>query len=308
MTTERLGDAPALHVEIDGPDPAAVPSPPTLCLVHGFGGSARNWRPQMRALRDRVRVAAFDVRGHARSDAPADAGSYAGECFVADVARVLDHLGIPRQPRARREAAVLGGLSMGAGIAARFAAAHPERVRGLVLAALAPGARSPRRADEGGAHQQDEGGAHQQSWALAFADAIEREGLEAAGARYAWGAESGFDPAAAKMIRLGFLEHPPHAVAHTLRQLLAQQPGWREIAESLQPLGLPLLVVVGERDRVSRRACEQLAGALPEATLVVVPGAGHVVNLEARDAVSGVIADFLAALPTDAEAAAEPAR
>ena len=300
MTKERLAGAPALHVEIDGPDPAAVPSPPTLCLVHGFGGSARNWRPQMRALRDQVRVAAFDVRGHARSEAPPDAASYAAECFVADVARVLDHLGVPQRPRVRSEAAVVGGLSMGAGIAARFAAAHPERVRGLVLAALAPGARSPRNPDAEGTRQQ--------SWALAFADAIEREGLEAAGARYAWGAESGFDPAAAKMIRLGFLEHAPHAIAHTLRQLLAQQPGWREIADSLRPLGLPLLVLVGERDRVSRGACEQLAKALPDATLIVVPGAGHVVNLEAREVVSAAIADFLAALPVDAESAPEPAQ
>ncbi len=291
----RLAGAPALHVEIDGPDPIAAPSPPTLCLVHGFGGSARNWRPQMRALRDRVRVAAFDVRGHARSEAPADAASYAVECFVADIGRVLDHLGVPQQPRARREAAVVGGLSMGAGIAARFAAAHPERVRGLVLAALAPGARSPRRADEGGARQQD--------WALAFADAIEREGLEAAGARYAWGPESGLDPAAAKMVRLGFLEHVPHAIAHTLRKVLAQQQGWREIADALRPLGLPLLVVVGERDPVSRGACEQLAKALPDAALVVVPGAGHVVNLEAREAFSDALAGFLETLPGDRAAA-----
>ena len=300
MTTERVAGAPALHVEIEGPDPAAASSLPTLCLVHGFGGSARNWRPQMRALRDGARVAAFDVRGHARSEAPADAASYAVECFVADVGRVLDHLGVPKQSRTRSEAAVVGGLSMGAGIAAQFAAAHPERVRGLMLAALAPGARSPRRADEGGARQQ--------GWALAFADAIEREGLEAAGARYAWGPESGLDSTAAKMVRLGFLEHAPHAIAHTLRQLLAQQQGWREIADALQPHELPLLVVVGERDRVSRRACEQLAAALPDATLVVVPGAGHVVNLEARDAVSRAIADFLSALPADAKPAAEPAR
>jgi pimeloyl-ACP methyl ester carboxylesterase len=293
VKTETVPGDVALHLEVDGPDPATPPdpaaAPPTLCLLHGFGGSARNWRPQARALRERARVAAFDVRGHARSEAPEDPEAYTPACFVADVARVLDHLGVPRRPPGRSEAAVIGGLSMGAGIAARFAEAHPERVRGLVLAALAPGARSARNPDTEGTRQH--------SWALAFADAIEREGLEAAGARYAWGPESGLDPAAAKMVRLGFLEHAPHAVAHTLRRLLAQQAGWREIADALQPLLLPLLVIVGERDRVSRGACEQLAAALPDATLVVVPGAGHVVNLEAREAVSDAIAAFLDALP-----------
>jgi pimeloyl-ACP methyl ester carboxylesterase len=71
VKTETVPGDVALHLEVDGPDPATPPdpaaAPPTLCLLHGFGGSARNWRPQARALRERARVAAFDVRGHARS-------------------------------------------------------------------------------------------------------------------------------------------------------------------------------------------------------------------------------------------------
>lgn len=270
VATERVPGEVELHLEREGE------TGPVVCLLHGFGGSARNWRPQLRALRERARPAAFDLRGHARSAAPPDAAAYAPECFVADVARVLDVLGAPR--------AVVGGLSLGAGIAARFAAAHPERVRGLVLMALPPGAAE---------------GTRQRGWALAFADAIEREGLEAAGARYAWGPDSGLDPAAAKLVRMGFLEHAPHAIAHTLRGLLAVQPGWRELAERLAPLALPTLIVVGERDSVSRKPCEGLAGALPGARLVVVPEAGHVVNLERRDAVNEALLSFLAELPEE---------
>lgn len=257
----------ALHLEVEGDGPLVV-------LLHGFGGSARNWRPQLRALRDSCRVAAFDVRGHARSAAPDAAAAYRPACFVADVARVLDHLGAER--------AVVGGLSMGAGIAARFAAAHPARVCAVVLASLPPGA---------------EQGTRQRGWALAFADAIDREGLEAAGARYAWGDESGLDANAAKLVRAGFLEHAPHAIAHTLRELLAVQPGWAALADSLGALRLPALVIAGERDSVSLTPCRNLAAALPQAELLVVPGAGHVVNLEARDAVSAALRGFVARLP-----------
>jgi pimeloyl-ACP methyl ester carboxylesterase len=164
-------------------------------------------------------------------------------------------------------------------------------VRGLVLMALPPGAAE---------------GTRQRGWALAFADAIERDGLEAAGGRYAWGPDSGLDPAkpsgtsdAAKLVQQGFLEHPPHAIANTLRGLLAVQPGWRELAVQLAPLGKPALLVVGERDPVSRKACEGLAGALPGAALVVVPGAGHVVNLEAREPVNDALARWLASLPEE---------
>ena len=265
----------ALHLEVEGDGPLVV-------LLHGFGGSARNWRPQLRALRDSFRVAAFDVRGHARSEAPVDAASYRPARFVADVARVLDHLQRSLPSHRAAEQAVVGGLSMGAGIAARFAATYPGRVRGLLLASLPPGA---------------EQGTRQRGWALAFADAIEREGLEAAGARYAWGSESGLDANALKLVRAGFLEHPPHAIAHTLRELLAVQPGWSGIAESLAASGLPLLVIAGERDPVSLAPCRSLADTLAAAELLVVPGAGHVVNLEARDAVSAALRGFLLGLP-----------
>jgi len=264
---ERVPGDVALHLEVEGEGA-------TVVLLHGFGGSARNWRPQLRALRGTQRVAAFDVRGHARSEAPPDAAAYRPACFVADVAHVLDHLGVER--------AVVGGLSMGAGIAASFAATHPARVRGLVLGALPPGAGE---------------GMRQRGWALAFADAIERDGLEAAGGRYAWGDESGLDANAAKLVRAGFLEHPPHAIAHTLRELLAVQPGWAALAESLRPLDLATLVIAGGRDSVSLGPCEKLAAALPRAELLVVPEAGHVVNLEARDAVNAALGDFLQRLP-----------
>jgi pimeloyl-ACP methyl ester carboxylesterase len=270
VAAERVPGEVALHLEREGE------SGPVVCLLHGFGGSARNWRPQLRALKTAARPAAFDARGHARSEAPADAAAYAPERLVADVGRVLDHLGAAR--------AVVGGLSMGAGIAARFAAAHPERVRALVLMAL------PQGADDG---------TRQRGWALTFADAIEREGLEAAGTRYVWGTDSGLDASAAQLVKLGFLEHAPHALAHTLRGLLAVQPGWRELAAQLAPLGLPVLVVVGERDRMSRAPCEALAAALPGAELVVVPGAGHVVNLAAREPVNDALVRFLAALPEE---------
>src|SRR5437762_10255447 len=161
---------PRLHVEVEGSGPVVV-------LAHGFAGSARNFLPQARALRDRYRIVRFDARGHARSGAPAEAAAYTPEAFVADVGRVLDQVGAQR--------AVVGGLSMGAGIALRFALAHPERADGLVLAAFPAGARTP------GSFS---------AVAREFADAIERDGLEAAGARFVWGPSSGLDPGAARLV------------------------------------------------------------------------------------------------------------
>ena len=253
---------PRLHVEVDGDGPVVL-------LMHGLGGSARNWGPQVRALRDAHRVVRFDARGHGRSEAPADPEAYRPEAFVADVGRVLDQVGADR--------ATIGGLSMGAGVALRFALAKPDRVSALVLAAF-PGSSD---------------GAGFASVALPFADAIERDGLEAAGAEFVWGDESRLD-SAGRLVKQGFMEHPPHAIMWTLRNLVAAQPSVDALAPALAGLRIPALVVVGARDRGSLEPSRKLAEALPDARLVVVPDAGHVVNLQAPKEFNAALLEFLA--------------
>jgi pimeloyl-ACP methyl ester carboxylesterase len=254
-------DAPSLHVEVEG-------AGPVVALAHGFAGSARNFGPQARALRDRWRVVRWDARGHARSDAPDDPAAYSPDTFVADVGRVLDQVGV--------EAAVVGGLSMGAATALGFALAHPARVRALVLASLPDGA-------AGGISRI----------ALPFADAIEQRGLDAAGEMFAWGPTSGLDPRGAALVRQGFLEHPLHGLVHTLRGVLARLPSVDALAPRLASVRQPVLLIAGERDPVARAASQKVLAALPQARLVVVPDAGHVVNLERPAAFNAALREFL---------------
>lgn len=259
--TAAAGEAVPLHVEVSG---AGEP----IALAHGFGGSARNFRPQLRALRERARSIVYDARGHARSGAPAAAADYAPACFVADLGRVLDGAGAAR--------AVVGGLSMGAGVALRFALAQPQRVRGLVLAAFPAG-----------------GGHGIAAHALAFARALDAEGVAAAGERFVWGKGSGLNERDAALIRQGFLEHRPHALAHVLRELIAVQPSVEEMAPELHHLETPTLVIAGANDAPSVAASRALAAALPRARLVIVPNAGHVVNLAQPAAFDAALLGFL---------------
>jgi pimeloyl-ACP methyl ester carboxylesterase len=259
-STEGASDDVPLHVENHG-------SGPPLLFAHGFGGSGRNFRSQARALEHEYTSILFDARGHGRSAAPEQAEAYLPACFVGDIARVLD--------RAHAERAVLTGLSMGAGLVARFAAAHPERVRALVLAA-------PPRGHEA-----------QLTWARSFADAIESRGIDAAGAEFVWGKSSRFDAKAGGFIRQGFLEHAPHALVHTLRQVLATQPPIVELAAQLGKLDLPVLVVVGAEDSDARAAALVLADHVPNLRLELVEGAGHVVNLAAPTAFNAALREFV---------------
>jgi 2-succinyl-6-hydroxy-2,4-cyclohexadiene-1-carboxylate synthase len=236
-----------LYVERQGDGPALV-------LAHGFGGSARNFRLQLRAMAPHATAVAYDARGHARSEAPPNAEAYGFERLVDDFERVAGEAG---------ERVVAGGLSLGAMTALGFAARRPERVRGLLLASL-PGTDEPRL-----------------RWARDFATAIEHEGLDAAGAAFVWGERSRFDPAGAKLIRQGLLEHPPHALMHILRATLAVLPDVRALAAPLVDATFPVTIIAGAEDEPALAPSQALAALLPRARLVVVPNAGHVVNLVA---------------------------
>jgi pimeloyl-ACP methyl ester carboxylesterase len=250
-----------LHVEHYGT------GSPTIVLMHGFGGSARNFRAQARLLQDEYRVVLFDARGHARSDAPSDPAEYQPEAFTDDVLRVI------RESRSER--AVVGGLSMGAGIALRFAIERPEAVHALVLASFPPpGDRGP------------------SSWALRFADAIDAHGLEAAGSEFVWGGDR-FDSEAARLIRQGFLEHRPHALAATLRRVVAAHPSVSELRESLARVTIPTLIVVGSNDSPSLAPSRELARVMPHSKLVEVPDAGHIVNLDKPKVFNEILTSFL---------------
>jgi pimeloyl-ACP methyl ester carboxylesterase len=227
----------------------------------------------MRALRERYEVVAYDSRGHARSDAPDDRRAYSEAALVRDLGAVVGAVGDAHP--------VVGGLSMGAAVALAWALAEPATPRGLVLASLPAGPGTGRGVS-----------AH----AGAFAEALDQEGVDAAGARYAWGPGSGLDERGATLVRQGFLEHSPHSLAHILREFLGCRATPAELATRLQSLNVPTLVLAGELDEASLPACRELARLLPHAELEVIPAAGHVVNLAQPAAVNSVLHAFLAAL------------
>src|SRR5215470_655720 len=96
-----------------------------LVLAYGIGGNADLWDVNVPALAARHRLVLWEPRGHARSDSPKDPARYSFERWVLDLRDVLDHLGLRR--------AHVGGLSLGAGIATRFALTFPARVRSLLV-------------------------------------------------------------------------------------------------------------------------------------------------------------------------------
>ena len=232
-------------------------SGPGVVLAHGFAGSARNFRAQVRGLGTDYEVLTYDARGHARSPAPLDLNAYSMDILVSDLLALLDGEGMS-------EPVVVGGLSMGAATALHFALAHPSRVRALVLASYPPGSGDP-----GGLSIRAE----------AFAQEIEESGLETAGARFVWGSDSGMSPEMAAQVRAGFLEHEAQGLSGILRGVIAKNIDPAALATPLARTGLPVLIVSGEQDPPAVRASRVLAQDNPNLESLVIPTAGHVVNL-----------------------------
>lgn len=253
----RVVSSVDLHVEEYGS------GTPVLVLLHGFGGSARNLRPQARYFRNKHRVVLFDLRGHARSAAPEDPAEYTLSAFVDDLGRVVSKIGEQR--------VVLGGISLGAAIALHYALTHQQSLEALVLASFPSWGST--------------------AWATGFADAIDARGLESAGAEFIWGS-SRFDSEAQRFIRQGFMEHRPHALSAILRRVIAP-PGSLDEHVDLRLLSVPTLLLAGAEDEPSVTASKKLATVLPRSELIVVPSAGHLLNLQNPQAFNGAIESFL---------------
>src|SRR5512138_2340370 len=119
-----VGDGLKLHLEVSGEGPPLV-------LIHGFTGSTATWSSLRPAFDELCTVIAIDLPGHGKSSVPADPERYRLERFAADLARVLDELGIDR--------AVVHGYSMGGRTALRFGVEEGDRLAGLILESASSG-------------------------------------------------------------------------------------------------------------------------------------------------------------------------
>ena len=247
-----------LYYESQGTGPAVV-------LTHGFADSGALWHAQVEALRDRYQVVTMDMRGHARSQAPADLGLYTQDQVVEDLRAVMDDAGVTR--------AVVGGHSLGGYTSMRFYQRYPERVRGLILSGTGPGYRKLKGAA---------------GWT-----AINEKSAAKLEAR---GIDLVFDDREAGLGRHGG-EAPIH---HTIRGLVNVRRGVMRMPPLVEcsEIAVPTIVLVGERDEPFRGASEYMAAKIPNATgPVIVAGASHWANYDDPASWNAAVEAFLAALP-----------
>lgn len=248
-----------------------------LVLVHGHPFDRTMWGPQLAAFGapgGGWRVIAPDLRGYGTSQVVP--GSTPLETFARDLAALLDAVG------AGAERIVLGGLSMGGQIVMEFARLFPERLRAVVLADTSPYAESA--AGRRGRRE--------------LADRLVREGMAGYAAEVLDAMLAPYNvtalPDVAAQVRRMMTGTPPEGAAAALRGR-AERPDY---AATLAGLAVPALVVVGADDPYTPPAeARDWVRLLPDASLTVVDGAGHLPNLERPAAFNAALAAFLDALP-----------
>jgi 2-succinyl-6-hydroxy-2,4-cyclohexadiene-1-carboxylate synthase len=250
-------------------------SGPPLLLLHGFTGSAANWRPLLPAFAAHFRVIAVDLLGHGRSAHPSDPARYRMPLAAADLLALLDALAIER--------AHLLGYSMGGRLALYTAVRFPQRVASLILESSSPGLAT--QAERAARRAQDE----------ALADWIEAHGVAAFVARWEqlplWASQARLPDEQRAALRAQRLQNSPAGLANSLRGLgTGAQPSlWPRLPD----LTLPVLLLAGALDAKFVAIGRQMAAVLPRARLEIVPDAGHTLHWERPLAFSRLALDFL---------------
>jgi 3-oxoadipate enol-lactonase len=248
-----------LHAVVDGPADA-----PPLVLGPSLGTTVAMWEPQVPVLAEHFRVIRYDARGHGASPAPS--GPYTIDDFAEDLIQLLDRHGV--------DAAHIAGISLGGMTAMAFAAAHPERVKRLVLACTSAHLAAPEAWADRAAKVQAGGTA-------AIADAVVSR----------W-------------------TTPAYAAAHPgvmtrLHQLLADSPDDGYIAscgaiermdlrDRLPGITAPTLVIAGAQDlAIPPIHAERIVAGIAGARLAVLDPGGHLPNIEQPEAFADLVIEHL---------------
>jgi pimeloyl-ACP methyl ester carboxylesterase len=250
-----------------------------LVFVHEFAGEARSWHLQVRFFARRYRTIAYNARGYPPSDVPEDPEAYSQDQAADDIRGLLDALGI-------RKAHVCG-LSMGGYATLHFGLRYPERALSLVVAGAGYGSVAGEREK----FRRDV-----EETALRF----ERDGMKAVAEFYTKGPTrvqfKDKDPAGWQEFYDMFCAQSAKGHALTMRGVQMSRPSVYELEAAMERLAVPTLIVTGDEDEPCLEPALFMKRKIRSSGLVVMPKAGHTVNLEDPETFNRAVLDFLTAV------------
>ena len=242
---------------------------PPLVLLHGWPIDSREWRRQIDGLSDEFTVVAWDAPGAGRSSDPPETFRL---CDWADcLAAFIEALGLGRSH--------VGGLSWGGGLAIELYRRHPEVVRSLILASAYAGWAGSLPAEIVEQRLQlmlRVSALPPEQWAPALVETFFSKNAPPEIVREALSMASDLHPAGTRVAMRAFAE--------------------ADLRDVLPRIDAPTLLLCGEEDvRAPRDVWEALHTGIRGSKLVLIPGVGHVIDMEAAERFNAEVREFLRA-------------
>jgi pimeloyl-ACP methyl ester carboxylesterase len=248
---------------------------PPIVFIHEFAGEARSWDHQVQHFARSWRCVVPSARGYPPSDVPVGDAAYSQDLMTADVVSVLDAAGI--------EKAHVVGLSMGGYTALMLASRFSDRVLSCTAAATGGGATKSSRT-------------RFIAQCNAQAEIFDLKGKVDA-------REIGLGPTRVQLANkdpIGWetfvdllSDHPGHAAASIQRAIVAGRPSLFDLESELRAIEVPVLLIVGDEDEATLDVNLWMKRIMTAARLVVLPGTGHVVNLEEPSLFNSLVERFI---------------
>jgi pimeloyl-ACP methyl ester carboxylesterase len=252
-----------------------------VVFVHEFAGDYRSWESQLRHFARGYRCIAYNARGYPPSDVP-DGEHYSQDRARDDIRAVLDALKIDK--------AHIVGLSMGGFAALHFGFTYPQRARSLVVAGCGYGAALNQR-------QQfaEEAEAAARNFEAGMAKAAEAYALGPTRVQF-----QNKDPRGWREFVDQLAEHSSEGSARTMRGVQKRRPSLFDLVDKMKTIAVPTLVMTGDEDWPCLEPALLMKRTIPTAALVVMPNAGHTINLEEPAAFNQHLAEFFRAVDAGA--------
>lgn len=245
------------HIELHGD------ASQTLVMLHGFTGSSRSWDEVMPHLAAQYRLITIDLLGHGKTDNPPNPERYQMEYASRDIVSILDTLVPDTQVS-------LFGYSMGGRLALYTAYQYPTYFNRLILESASAGLDN--LVERRNRQEQDN----------ALAQRILQHGIESFVQEWErlplWHSQAQLPESIKHQQRLQRLANNPLGLANSLIGMgTGVQPSlWAK----LPLLNLPVYLLVGEYDTKFIQLGYEMLLRLPNASLYVIPQAGHTTHLE----------------------------
>ncbi|MFC2035997.1 alpha/beta fold hydrolase [Chloroflexota bacterium] len=235
----------------------------TMLLLHGTGVTRKIWIPQMTALSHTYRLLATDLLGHGNRSHE----KFTFERAVAELNTMIKNNNCGK--------VLLVGFSLGGYLASEFAYQYPNRTSGLVLV---------------GSSTIPKGYISIPYHLLAFIYRfVSYKWLAKRDARF-WRSKYSAE-IAEPIIKAGFY----HSVVPSLEKAI----GGRDFLIGLKSFTKPVLIMIGEKDRIFRKGERLYRDNIRNSKLVIIRGAGHMCNLDAPEEFNRRLVEFADSLIWD---------